>query len=1756
MSVTSAQAVTLLENVLFESSTVATANAPAWVAESASNSGESTVAGLASAMAATAEAGIVQQVVRYYMGALGRVPSGIEIQYYVNLAEGGLTATQIAQGASAVASSEWAQIATYFAASPEFTSDFGLSAAGQIAGANQAQVVSLFYSNILGRLPSLSEIAYYENLLNTGTSLSTLIQYFTESPEYQTTVDSNIDSAVANYGTSVTSGTTPTTIPYAPINLTLTSTNLTVTGLNTTAVVVTGTAATAAQTAQKAVTGVIAVTGVTTATGVQGVTAVTQVTPVAGVSAITAVTDGSVTINDASSGTTGAGIIKSVTLADSGAGSVINDNALTSLSLIGTTGTLAIKNLNTAAIAAHSSVLSLTVDGLSATSNTITDTNSEISTLNVTTATADSVLAGFADTNLTTLTVAGTNKLTLQTINSTLTSFTLSGGASFSDGATSHGGGLAALGAQLTTIADTSTGNFAAALDDTTQSFSGGAGTATIMVSSLVDATKTINAGSAKSGNELVFEGGAYALTSASAGKFVDFQTVGVAADVSGTIDLSVVDSTASALEVMGANAITFVKVATGASLLLDPSFGATVSVSYADSTGAKDSVTVTLSSAVNSLTLQDAASAGIGTVSIVDNLAATDTDITPAYVIGTLNDAGLATLNVSGSAGLSITSLNATSAASFTLNNTSTDGYGVLIGTFADTALTTLTFNGTGTSTITTLAPTTASLTVANKGTALDYLGTITDNTLTSLTLAANVALGQAATALTTDGLQDSSAAGVTVSGGSDNSHVTVNLTAGAASGKTDTITLGNGNNVVVDASVAGTVTIQLGTGANLVELGSASLDATVTYNVTFAARTATPPNAVFVGADGTKYNTAPNLTITGASTGDIIDFGNDGQSSSATLTATTISSAATVAAAIVLLETAVTGTAHEVAYGVYKSNTYIVETASGVVGATDTTVVEVVGSETLTASTGFVTIGSTASKLTTGGGVLTGSGFTLLAGTAYFTDPIVMGIGGNVVTLVGPSAGVTDLFVSNANAGYLHINYQATIGTDTIQMSGVAGSNASDVNALTVNDTSAVVSGVTGSGSAGVTIGAFTDSNNLQAVTYTNSAAIGALMTQQTLTSSTLNTINFTGGVSSEADNYFFTGTLSSSGTLTINDSNVGSGTTTLGLTLTGGASALVLNNSGGGTLATGTLPDNNLTSLTLAGSNGTISAGAVIDTTTGAFSVIDNTTSSHADSIVLSGLAHASSLTVTDSAPGSLSDGSLYTDDSLTALSLSNTGQAALTIGGGGLAMYSPVGATPSATVASTITISGSAPATNASATITTGTITDTAIVSSVNVAVGALTITDSYVSTGLHSAVNLPLDSSGNFTVSTLTVNDSSACPLNLNALVDPDLTSLTLSNTGSSSLNFAGGMTVNGLATFTINLGGTGSFSPGTIVDDFTGTVTVNYTSTSSSATTLPFGTIPNATGFTVNDNATAGLTVAALTDDSATTLTFSNSGSGALTVAGITDTQANLALNVPNTGIGATASNSGGPMTITLTGAGSAGLAISDQGTGSVTVDVDTPTTITIANSGASTNNITVNDSVAAAVNVTLTGTANQAFTLTESTNGGGSVTLSGIGSYAVTLPSSVSAVETIHLSTANFGANANTTAATTDQITNFHLDNGTAVKDILSFGGFTASDILTAADVGSAWTVSNGMMSSLNATVLNFVAAVQGATQAAGAAGVAGVAGFLDGHGNTWIAYNDGGGSHVAVVELVGISTTAGLEAGAGFLANFVHIS
>ncbi len=222
MSVTSAQAISLLENVLFESATAAKANAAGWVALSNLNSSYSTIAGLASAMAGNAEASIASQVVRYYEGALGRAPGGTEIAYYVNIAETGLTASQISQGASAVSQAVWNQIASDFANSPEFA----------FASASASSVVTLLYLNILGRSPTATEVAFYNAQLASGLGNSILVQEFTNSPEYQGKVDANIASALSSYGSSVATGTTPVTINPIVTTPTGTSTALT-TGVDT-----------------------------------------------------------------------------------------------------------------------------------------------------------------------------------------------------------------------------------------------------------------------------------------------------------------------------------------------------------------------------------------------------------------------------------------------------------------------------------------------------------------------------------------------------------------------------------------------------------------------------------------------------------------------------------------------------------------------------------------------------------------------------------------------------------------------------------------------------------------------------------------------------------------------------------------------------------------------------------------------------------------------------------------------------------------------------------------------------------------------------------------------------------------------------------------------------------------------------------------------------------------------------------------------------------------------------------------------------------------------------------------------------------------------------------------------------------------------------------------------------------------------------------------------------------------------------------
>src|SRR5579859_6249999 len=120
MAVTSAQVIVLLENTLFESPAVAQTNVAQWVTVSQTNPDAATISGLATAMTQSAEAGIAEQVVRYYEGALGRIPSATEISYYVQYAETGLSVAQIAQGAGAVPVAVWGQLAGFFTESPEY----------------------------------------------------------------------------------------------------------------------------------------------------------------------------------------------------------------------------------------------------------------------------------------------------------------------------------------------------------------------------------------------------------------------------------------------------------------------------------------------------------------------------------------------------------------------------------------------------------------------------------------------------------------------------------------------------------------------------------------------------------------------------------------------------------------------------------------------------------------------------------------------------------------------------------------------------------------------------------------------------------------------------------------------------------------------------------------------------------------------------------------------------------------------------------------------------------------------------------------------------------------------------------------------------------------------------------------------------------------------------------------------------------------------------------------------------------------------------------------------------------------------------------------------------------------------------------------------------------------------------------------------------------------------------------------------------
>ena len=739
-------------------------------------------------------------------------------------------------------------------------------------------------------------------------------------------------------------------------------------GSTTTTVTIAQGAVQGARAATTAVAGVEAVTGVTAAPGTDGVTAVAAVAAASGHAARAGIAaDGAVVITDAHYGTTGANTITSVSLSNYGGSSSISDNALATLSLSGFAGDLAINNgtaivLGSPVAPTANSALTLNLSGLKVVDdNTITDVSNEITTLNVVTATADSELSAFVDTHLATLNVSGTNVLNLDLVNASLTAINVSGSAGFSDNGT-----YAALGSAVT-FTTTSTGAITLTLDATTQAFTGAAGTDTITIDATVDATKVITAGSATD-NELILDGGAYALTAATAAKVTGFQTVGVTAAVTGTIDMSVLDATASSLDIIGSTGIAFTKVATGASISIDNDTTGVVSVSYVNAHGSTDTTALTLGSdggnnvTVATLLLQDANQVGIATLN-VDSVGVgggTGLHFGSVNTITSLDENGLSNLNVSGDTGLVIHSLveNTTQATSFTLTNTvAAPGHGVEIFQLIDANLGTVTFAGTGDSVIDNLDVNGSTLEIDNSGTGVAHVNALFDDNLTSLNLGAGVALGQ-----NNFGLVDASAAGVTIAGAADNAHVTINLITGASLNNTDTITLGNANNNIFDASTSGTVHVTVGTGSNFIELGAdpAGTNDTGAYTITLGAHTAaTGIDAIVVGSVGNTFATAANYTITGAAKGDTITLNVDSNAAgtAAHNAVTAVTTGATLALSIANLESAL-ATGHGVFSVVFGGNTYIGDSAGGAPSATDTSIVELIGTHTFTATAGVVTV------------------------------------------------------------------------------------------------------------------------------------------------------------------------------------------------------------------------------------------------------------------------------------------------------------------------------------------------------------------------------------------------------------------------------------------------------------------------------------------------------------------------------------------------------------------------------------------------------------------------------------------------------------------------------------------------------------------------------------------------------------------------------------------------------------------------------
>ena len=630
----------------------------------------------------------------------------------------------------------------------------------------------------------------------------------------------------------------------------------------------------AARSATGTSTGTIAVTtGSSTATGGSTVS-ITESGATTQTRAFN-VTDGYVTAAKA-------GTLANVTLDGYGASSLITSNALSNLTLANSTSAatnVTITNTLTSALTAKTSVLNLTVNNLTG-ATTLVDTNNEIGTLNVTTATKDSTITAITDSSLAALTVSGTNKLTLGSttgLGATFKTLTVTGAAAFTLAAD-----LSANSTAVTTVDTTGTTGIVT-LGSTTATkgfatsttFTGGAGNDIITVGAT---TKAITLGNGA--NTVYMLSGTTALGTGGS----------ITAGGTGIDTLSMVVADA----VTASGTTTFGSVVTGFDRLTLAAATATQSV---DVTNLGINGYVTVTGGASALTLANVLVTGNGGTVVISgaNAGGLTLNGTGAWGTGTADKINI-TLSNSGAALAAFGTVVATGIETVAINSldaqTTPVGY-LNTATLTDTSVKSIVLTG-------------------NSGLNLSYSGTtLTSFDASAVALPATTSLAGAVTFSPSGQLAASS----TIVGSATNANTMdlsalnkagtfVTYTGGAA---VDTINLNNGLNNVVSLG-GGADILTIGSGMNTITLGAGS----DTVNVIVA-----PTN-------GNAYS-----TITDIATGDTISFSAIGNGTISTTVPAKISLAATAAFADYINAATASATANTnsvLNYFAYAGDTYVV--------------------------------------------------------------------------------------------------------------------------------------------------------------------------------------------------------------------------------------------------------------------------------------------------------------------------------------------------------------------------------------------------------------------------------------------------------------------------------------------------------------------------------------------------------------------------------------------------------------------------------------------------------------------------------------------------------------------------------------------------------------------------------------------------------------------------------------------------------------